>query len=176
MITQRTYSHNSRLCGRGRGSYFSIASFFCRHASTVRNHRFILRQKEKQAKVLLAIMELLRENTPDKKQDFIPIHRSATMVDERFAITGQEYEDILTAYFPEGPQGILKSFPRKEKRKIAILRHIAGKFQPGRTYTEKEVNAILKDTFADYVTLRRYLIEYGFLDRKNDGSSYWVKN
>ncbi|HDR8220879.1 TPA: DUF2087 domain-containing protein, partial [Bacillus cereus] len=26
-----------------------------------------------------------------------------------------------------------------------------------------------------FVTLRRYLIEYGFLDRTDDGSQYWVK-
>ncbi|MBJ6950597.1 DUF2087 domain-containing protein, partial [Vibrio cholerae] len=29
--------------------------------------------------------------------------------------------------------------------------------------------------YPDFVTLRRYLIEYGFLDRTDDGSQYWVK-
>jgi hypothetical protein len=29
--------------------------------------------------------------------------------------------------------------------------------------------------YDDYVTVRRYLIEYGFLDRKDDGSQYWLK-
>ena len=29
--------------------------------------------------------------------------------------------------------------------------------------------------YEDYVHIRRYLIEYGFLDRKADGSAYWVK-
>ncbi|WP_259392169.1 DUF2087 domain-containing protein [Paenibacillus thiaminolyticus] len=28
---------------------------------------------------------------------------------------------------------------------------------------------------ADYATLRRYLIEYGSLDRQPDGSANWVK-
>ena len=27
----------------------------------------------------------------------------------------------------------------------------------------------------DYVTVRRNLIEYGFLDRTADGRTYWVK-
>ncbi len=34
---------------------------------------------------------------------------------------------------------------------------------------------ILKPIYHDYVMIRRYLIEYGFLDRHRDGSAYWVK-
>lgn len=42
-------------------------------------------------------------------------------------------------------------------------------------YSEREVNRILKRIYEDYANLRRALIEYGFIDRTNDGSSYWVK-
>jgi hypothetical protein len=42
-------------------------------------------------------------------------------------------------------------------------------------YAEKEINEILKAIYEDYVMLRRYLIEYGFIDRKSDGSEYWLK-
>lgn len=143
--------------------------------STIRNHRFALRQKEKQAKVFLAIMELLKERKPDRREDFVDMHKSATMVDERYAITEEENEKILTAYFKEGPDGPLSDFPTKEKRKIAVLRNIVKRFEVGKQYTEKEVNEILKKVYDDYVLLRRYLIEYGFLDRHNDGSAYWVK-
>ena len=52
---------------------------------------------------------------------------------------------------------------------------ISKRFQIGKIYGEKEVNQILKMVYEDYVTLRRYLIEYGFLDRKPDGSQYWLK-
>ncbi|WP_081793756.1 DUF2087 domain-containing protein [Paenibacillus darwinianus] len=39
---------------------------------------------------------------------------------------------------------------------------IAASFKLRRRYTEKEVNELLKRVYAkDYVTLRRYLIEYG---------------
>lgn len=142
--------------------------------STIRNHRFMLREKQKQAKVFLAIMELLQEKT-EKKSAFINVPLSATMLDERYAITVEENEDILKAYFRQGPDGPITGFPKKEKRKVAILRHIVKRFECGRLYTEKEVNEILKTAFDDYVTLRRYLIEYGFMDRKDDGSQYWVK-
>lgn len=143
--------------------------------STIRNHRFTLREKEKQAKVFLSIMELLNEKSA-KKQSFISVHRTATMVDERYAITEEENEKILGKYFNKGLEGPLSTFPIKEKRKIAILKHIAKRFELNRKYTEKEVNEILKEIYPDYVTIRRYLIEYGFMDRKNDGSLYWVKS
>ena len=142
--------------------------------STIRNHRFALREKEKQAKVFLAIMGLVDTRT-SKKHKFIPIPRTTTMVDERFAITEEENAEILRTYFPEGPVGPLSEFPKKEKRKAVILRHLHKRFQPNRQYTEPEVNEILKAAYHDYVKLRRYLIEYGFLDRKADGSAYWVK-
>ncbi|WP_139488588.1 DUF2087 domain-containing protein [Brevibacillus dissolubilis] len=142
--------------------------------STIRNHRFTLREKEKQAKVFLAIMELL-DSRPHKKQKFIPIPKTATVVDERFNITEEENSDLIRRYFPEGPDGHLTEFPKKEKRKVAILRHIIQRFETNKQYTEKEVNEILKTVHTEeYVTLRRYLIEYGFMDRKDDGSAYWL--
>jgi hypothetical protein len=141
--------------------------------STIRNHRFSLREKQKQAKVFLAIMELLGERMPQKAA-FIEILRNSKQVDDRFAITEQENEKILAAYFKQGPDGPLEIFPLKEKKRVAILRHIVKRFEANRNYSENEVNAILKPCYDDYVLLRRQLIEYGFMDRTNDGSSYWV--
>lgn len=143
--------------------------------STIRNHRFSLKQREKQAKIFLCIMELLEENKSAKKSGFIDIHKSATMIDDRYAITEDENQKYLKKYFPEGLDGPLSEFPLKQKRKLIVLRHLIKRFETGREYTEKEVNELLKESYHDYVTLRRYLIEYGFMDRKNDGSAYWVK-
>lgn len=98
------------------------------------------------------------------------------MVAEKFAITEEESVKFIKAYFREGEDGPLSSFPTKEKRKIAILRQLVGRFDPQRNYTEKEVNGILGNAFHDYVAMRRNLIEYGFLDRYPDGSHYWVKS
>ena len=143
--------------------------------STIRAHRYSLREKEKQAKVFLAIMELLNQRQ-EQKHSFIGIHKTATTVDQRYAITVDENDEIIAKYFPQGLDGGLTGFPKKEKRKIAILKHIMTRFVPRRNYTEKEVNELLKQIYPiDYVTLRRYLIEYGFMDRHDDGSHYWVK-
>ncbi|KXG74201.1 DUF2087 domain-containing protein [Thermotalea metallivorans] len=142
--------------------------------STIRNHRFKLKEREKQAKVFLAIMGLIEDGVqPEEK--LIPIHKGATMVDERYVITEKERQDILKTYF-QGPKGEhLSLFPSKEKRKIVVLQHIIKQFDAHKKYSEKEVNETLKHIYEDYVTIRRYLIEYGFMDRSQDGSLYWVK-
>ncbi|NJP37738.1 DUF2087 domain-containing protein [Alkalicoccus luteus] len=139
--------------------------------ATVRSHRFKLKEKEKQAKLFLALMAQKPE-----REKLVPYHEGAVMRDERYAVTEAEAEKILDTYLKEGREGPLSSFPRKEKRKLVLLRHLAEQFEPQRTYEEKEINEHLKQKYDDFVTLRRYLIEYGFLDRSRDGSSYWVKH
>ncbi|KOP80206.1 transcriptional regulator [Lysinibacillus sp. FJAT-14745] len=138
--------------------------------STIRQHRFKLKEKEKQAKVFLAIMQAL-----ETTKVYEPIHKGATQVDERYAITVDEKEKVLATYFKNGLDGPIESFPSKEKRKIILLQYIVTKFAVGRKYSEKEVNEILKPIYSDYVSIRRYLIEYGFLDRSDDCTTYWVK-
>ncbi len=138
--------------------------------STIRQHRFKLKEKEKQAKVFLAIMHAL-----ETTKVYEPIHKGATQVDERYAITVDEKEKVLATYFKHGLDGPIESFPSKEKRKIILLQYIVTKFEVGRKYSEKEVNEILKPIYSDYVSIRRYLIDYGFLDRNDDCTTYWVK-
>lgn len=138
--------------------------------STIRQHRFKLREKERQAKVYLAIMQNLKNHTT-----YVEVHKGATQVDERYAITKAETEKVLATYFKDGLDGKIETIPSKEKRKIILLQHIIKRFQVNKQYTEKEMNEILKGVHDDYVSLRRYLIEYGFFDRNNDGSLYWMK-
>src|SRR5690606_28337298 len=49
--------------------------------STIRHHRFALKEKERQAKVFLTMMELLREKD-QYSPAFVPPHKTAIMVDE----------------------------------------------------------------------------------------------
>jgi hypothetical protein len=63
----------------------------------------------------------------------------------------------------------------QEKHKLIVLREIADRFVKGQIYHEKDINAILQEVYDDYVTVRRYMIEYNLLDRKPDGSEYWLK-
>ena len=160
MLLHRGMSDQEILSETGGGS-----------SSTIRAHRFKLRERERQARVFLALMELLGE-TDDNGDKFIPVHKGATMVDERYAITEEEYGKVIATYFRDGR---LTNMPARQKRKLMILRHIAETFAADTQYSEPEVNDKLAGFFSDYVSLRRYLIEYGFLERTRDGSRYWVK-
>jgi hypothetical protein len=146
--------------------------------STIRNHRFKLREKEKQAKIFLALMDLLSKNTNKKinkldKDVICDAHKTATTIDDRYNITDKEIDNIIKTYIDEN--GALRSYPVKEKKKIIVLNEIVKNFAIGTIYSEKEINIVLKRIYEDYATIRRALIEYGFIERKNDGSSYWVK-
>ncbi|MGE7683155.1 DUF2087 domain-containing protein [Peribacillus simplex] len=142
--------------------------------STIRNHRFVLKEKERQAKLFLALMELLKDKD-EHAPAFIPLHQKARMVDDRYNVTEDERVIVLKKYFPKGSQDALKSFPPNEKQRLIILQEIMNRFENERKYEEKEINQILGAVYHDHVLLRRYLIEYGFLDRKPDGSQYWLK-
>lgn len=147
-------------------------------ASTVRNHRYKLREKEKQAKLFLSMMELLSTNTKKSickmdDEEICDAHNSATTLDDRYNITDREKIQTIKSYMTD--EGALKNFPAKEKKKIIILEEIMKNFSTGKIYSEKDINKILKRIYEDNATIRRYLIEYGFLDRSKDCSRYWVK-
>ncbi len=142
-------------------------------ASTIRNHRFVLKEKERQAKMFLTLMELLKAKD-EYAPAFVPVHKTARMVDDRYNVTNEEKEEILKKYFPEGIKSPLIKFPPKEKQRLVVLREITQLLNNDQIYTEKAINQILENVYHDYVLIRRYLIEYGLLDRKLDGSQYWL--
>lgn len=96
-------------------------------------------------------------------------------MDKQYGITLEEKEKVLASYFKDGFDQPIQTFPSKEKRKIILLQQIMTRFEKGINYTEKQVNELLKPIYVDYVSIRRYLIEYGFMDRTSDCTLYWVK-
>ena len=59
----------------------------------------------------------------------------------------------------------LKSIPSRRKQRVVILHHLMGRFSPDRSYQEREVNALLAEAHEDFATLRRELVDYGYLTR-----------
>ncbi|WP_231877211.1 DUF2087 domain-containing protein [Bhargavaea cecembensis] len=74
--------------------------------------------------------------------------------------------------FKKGPDGPLDVFPSKEKRKFIVAEHRAGRFEKGKSYHEREVNEILMLAYPDFATIRRFLIDYGMMERSEDGRVY----
>lgn len=142
--------------------------------ATIRRQRFTFREKAKQAKFYLAVYEQVFGTETETDRAIMPIHNKAVYVDDRYLITGQERQHILETSFASLEPLVLKSFSPKEKKKVVILSKIAEQFEKGKCYTEKEVNQKLKGVFEDYMTIRRYLIMYGFMERTKDGAEYWL--
>jgi len=59
----------------------------------------------------------------------------------------------------------LKEIPAQRKRRVIVLQHILARFEPERTYTEREVNETLRPVHEDVATLRRELVDYGYMLR-----------
>jgi DNA-binding transcriptional ArsR family regulator len=59
----------------------------------------------------------------------------------------------------------IRFVPAQQKKKLVLLRWLLEKFEKERAYTEKEVNEIIEPHYSDYCTLRRYLVDFGFMTR-----------
>jgi len=67
--------------------------------------------------------------------------------------------------------GRITAMPVKRPKRLVLLDRVAGLFEIGVHYSEQDVNRILRAVFDDYVALRRYLVDEGFLDRAS--GEYW---
>jgi len=77
-------------------------------------------------------------------------------------------EAVLRTFFRNGR---LVEIPAKESKRRIVLERVALEFEPGRHYDEQEVNVIVGRFLHDYASLRRHLVDGGFLDR--EGGVYW---
>lgn len=62
--------------------------------------------------------------------------------------------------------GHLETIPASRADRVAVLRHLAQRFEPGRVYDEFEVNRILQGVHADHAMLRRYLVDERLMRRQ----------
>lgn len=68
-------------------------------------------------------------------------------------------------------EGRLHSIPSQHAKRLVVLDHLAQRFELGVVYPEAEVNATLRTFHPDVAALRRYLVDEGFLTRRE--GHYW---
>lgn len=136
-------------------------------ASTIRNHRYKLRERERQNKLFLALMESFNET--DLKSNL----EGEGQVNEE-EISDRERKRVLERYITE--TGRLKTYPSLERNKNIILEEITKHFLPDRKYTEDEVKAVLQAVTEDYKFLKDEMIAYHYLEKAYRGAVYWVRN
>jgi hypothetical protein len=79
-----------------------------------------------------------------------------------------DQRDVLRNFVVDGR---LTAIPVVRSKRLVVLDYLAGRFEPGKIYPERDVNFILGTVHPDYAALRRYLVDDGFLERR-DGF-YW---
>jgi hypothetical protein len=84
----------------------------------------------------------------------------------------KETMKILSDYTNQ--DGSLKMIPTKGKKIGAVLDYLVLSFENDVEYNERQVNDILEKFYPDPTTLRRYLIDYGYLERSRNGAQYWL--
>ena len=55
---------------------------------------------------------------------------------------------------------------------MIVLDEFVRKFEPGKKYQEIEVDQIIKQSYFDYCTIRRLMIDEGIMKRENQ--TYWL--
>lgn len=77
-------------------------------------------------------------------------------------------EAVLARFVQDGR---LIKFPTRESHRLIMLHWAVQRFDPEKTYSEREVSDMLQELNDDYASLRRYLVDYGLMARE-DGD-YW---
>lgn len=85
-------------------------------------------------------------------------------MDPRIGFGMTRGEQRILARFFDGHR--LRHLPAKRSKRLVVLERLALEFEPGVRYDEAEVNERLGRFGDDHATLRRALVDEGFLDRE----------
>lgn len=99
----------------------------------------------------LSLKDLINVSEPEK--------------DEQTEREEQYKKSVIDTFFEYGK---LKSIPVQQKKRKIVLEEISKKFEYDREYTEREVNIIIADFHDDFCTIRREMVGFNILERKNN--------
>ena len=94
--------------------------------------------------------------------------RAEAEPEESFDGVAPEAAAVLRNFVGDGR---LRLIPANRAKRRVVLDWLAARFEPGKTYPERDVNLLLGMAHADVAALRRYLVDEEFLERR-DGF-YW---
>jgi len=106
-----------------------------------------------------SVYYLKEEALQQKLDDLIPSVQAAPQ--DAHAILR---EKVLKAYFREG---VCFRLPVQNKKRWIVYEEVIRLIEPGRDYSEKELNAVITRIHEDYCLIRRELVEEGVLQRSS---------
>lgn len=85
------------------------------------------------------------------------------MLDEELIYDEAFAEKVKRSFWRDG---LIVAMPGQMKKRKVLLDLLLEDFEPGRSYTEQEVNFKILDHYDDYCTLRREMVTLGLLKRE----------
>lgn len=70
--------------------------------------------------------------------------------------------------------GRIPRLPVKLSKKRELSLWLSTLLEPGRKYTEQEINALFEAYVDDFALMRRMLVDSGTVARERDCSAYWL--
>lgn len=159
------------LLADGELNGLELAERLCISPATVTHHAAKLRE-----------VSLINERR-DKNTIFFSLNRYfiraySTVIADLIDKNGKEEEEdgmedaharlrqsVLKNFFTA--DGRLKHIPAQLKKKLIVLEHLVSRLEPGRSYTEKEINEFIGRVHDDFATIRREFIMHQYMYRDN---------
>lgn len=80
-------------------------------------------------------------------------------------------KELVERFFKDNKLNVI---PSKQQKKYEVFKYIADTFiEEDVIYDESEINDILSNLYPDYAIVRRYLVDYKFINRSEDCKQYW---
>ncbi len=134
------------------------------HLKKLEDAGIVYSTKDQYYQVYHLVESILKENILDLIKDESPEAALQKERDENYR------RKVVESFFEYGK---LKNIPAQRKKRLIILQEILKEFEPGRKYTEKEVNLIIANFHDDFCTIRREMISEGMMQR--EGAIYQRK-
>lgn len=114
------------------------------------------------------LYRLDEEALRDLSRDVLTPERMVSLADDA---QGDAWERKVLKDFFEGER--LKEIPASRKKRSVVLRWLAGRFEPGVRYSERQVNDLLRRHHPDTAMLRRELIADAHRLLRRERGVYW---
>lgn len=122
--------------------------------------------------------------SPVRSERLVESLLKSGLIDEsggELAVSETVFRDALAAGTKPPPSGLARfmdgdrivQFPSNLSDRVELLRNIAGRvLHGGEEISETEINSRLRRHSDDVAVLRRYLVDFGLVERNRDGTAY----
>lgn len=151
-------SYDIENAGRLFYYFLAVCNFYDQYYSSISRNRSIYLHQADMASGLLAWFAQHIDELDEKLREL----SSKTTYQKKLAYS-YDWEGRLT------------QLPAKQPIRVLALQKIANCLAPGRNYTEKEINTIIRQniSFSDIELVRREMFQLQLIGRLRDGSAYW---